>query len=131
MDIFIKATAGVLVALILYIVLEKNGRDISIMLTVGVCCMIAAASIALLEPVIGLFRQMQDIANLDQEMVQILIKAVGIGLLGEITALICTDAGNAAMGKSIQLLALSVILWISVPLFRALLELVESILVNA
>ena len=131
MDVFIKATAGVLVALILYIVLDKQGRDISAVLTVCVCCMVVAAGVTFLEPVIGLLRHLQNIAELDQEMIRILLKAVGIGLLGEITALICTDGGNAAMGKTVQLLATSVILWLSVPLFTALIELVETILVNA
>ena len=130
MDTFVKVTAGVLIALVLYIILEKQGKDLSAMLTIGVCCMVMAACAVFWEPVIGLFRHLQSVARLDEDMVEILLKSVGIGLLGEITALICADGGNAAMGKSVQLLASAVILWISVPLFTALIELVESVLGN-
>ena len=130
MDTFVKVTAGVLIALVLYIILEKQGKDLSAMLTIGVCCMVMAACVVFWEPVIGLFRHLQCVARLDEDMVEILLKSVGIGLLGEITALICADGGNAAMGKSVQLLASAVILWISVPLFTALIELVESVLGN-
>ena len=46
----------------------------------------------------------------------------------EITSLICTDAGNAALGKSVQILATCGILWLSIPLFTSLIDLLNKIL---
>lgn len=42
--------------------------------------------------------------------------------------MVCTDAGNASLGKAVQLLGTAVILWLSLPLFKALVELLQSIL---
>ena len=42
--------------------------------------------------------------------------------------LVCKDAGNESMGKSMQLLGSAAILYLSVPLFAALLELLQKIL---
>jgi hypothetical protein len=49
-------------------------------------------------------------------------------LIGELAGLICSDAGNAALAKSIQILTTAVILWLSIPLFESLLDLVQAIL---
>lgn len=130
MDVFIKAAAGVLIALVLYLVLARQGKDFSLLLTVAVCCMVAAASVNYLEPVISFFQKLQTLGQLDSDMMGIILRAVGIGLLAEITGLICADAGNAALGKTLQILASAVILWMSVPLFTSLIELIEEILVS-
>lgn len=129
MDTFMKATAGVLIALVLYLVLAKQTKDISLLLSVAVCSMICLAAITYLKPVIEFFKKLEALGQLEPQMLEIILKAVGIALLSEISGLICTDAGNAALGKSLQILASAVILWMSVPLFTNLLTLVEQILV--
>lgn len=128
MELFIKTVAGALITVVLSIAIAKNGRDISLLLTVTVCCMIVSAAFAYLSPVIDFFDKLQSIGRLDSGMITVLLKAVGIGMLSEIAGLICDDAGQAAMGKSIKILASAVIIWISLPILSRLLDLVESIL---
>lgn len=130
MDMFIKAAAGVLIALVLYLVLAKQGKDFSLLLTVFVCCMVTSAAVNSLQPVISFFYKLESLGQLDNNMLGIILKAVGIGMLGEITGLICADAGNAALGKTLQILASAVILCMSVPLFSSLIELLEEIMVS-
>ncbi|MBR7123180.1 MAG: hypothetical protein IKC95_06985 [Oscillospiraceae bacterium] len=130
MDTFIKASGGVLIALVLYLVLVKQGKDISLLLTLTVCCMVTAVAIGYLKPVVSFINSLQIIGNLDDTMLIIILKAVGIGLLSEIIGLVCADAGNAALGQTLKILAGAVILWLSLPLFHNLIELVEEILVS-
>jgi hypothetical protein len=42
--------------------------------------------------------------------------------------MVCADAGNASLGKVLQILASAVILWLSLPVFTALIELIQKIL---
>lgn len=128
MDILIKATAGVLIAVVLTLTLAKQGKDISLLLTIAVCCMVASAAITYLQPVVDFLKRLQSIGQLDSETLAILMKAVGIGLLAEITGLICADAGNASLGKVLQMLATAAILWMSIPLLNELIELIDNIL---
>jgi len=128
MDIFIKAAAGVLVAVVLILTLSKQGKDISLLLTIAVCCMVMLAAVTYIKPVADFLERLQMIGNLDGDIFKILLKAVGIGLLAEFTGLICTDAGNASLGKATQLMATAAILWISIPLLERLLELIDNIL---
>ena len=126
MDIFIRASAGILIALICYLILSKYGRDISTLLTITVCTIIAIAAFQYIDPIIDLIRSLEHLGNIDSQMVQILLRSVGIGFLAEITSLVCIDSGNAAMGKTLQLLGGIVILWLSIPLFREMIELIKT-----
>lgn len=128
MDIFIKAAAGILIAVVLILTLSKQGKDISLLLTIAVCSMVVSAAITYLQPVVDFLKRLQSIGQLDSETLTILMKAVGIGLLAEIIGLICTDAGNASLGKALQMLATAAILWMSIPLLNELIELIDKIL---
>lgn len=125
---FLQASAAVLLAVILGLVLSKQGKDWTLLLTVAASCMVLAAAAAYLEPVLDFARELQQLSSLDGDLLSVILKAVGIGLVAEIAALICQDAGNAALGKGLQILAGIVVLWLSVPLMRSLLELVQTIL---
>lgn len=129
MDTFLKATGGILIALILYLILSKQNKDISLLLTVLVCCMVAAVAIGFLQPVFDFIAKLESIADMDKQMLSVIVKAVGIGLLSEIVSLICADSGNASLGKIVQILASCFILWLSIPLFTNLIDLVKEILV--
>lgn len=128
MEVFLQATAGVLIAVILGITLNKQSKDLSLLLTVLVCCLILTVVIAYLNPVMEFIGQVRLLGNLNGESFRILLKAVGIGIISEIAIQICQDSGNAALGKGLQLLASVVVLWLSLPLMQELLELVQKIL---
>ena len=125
---FWQGAALVLLAVILALALDKQEKEMGLLLTLAVCCMISGLALSYLRPVVSFINQLQTIGQLNSEMLQILLKVVGIGLIGEIAGLICADAGKAAMGKALQLLSAAVILWRSLPLLSELLELVQRIL---
>ena len=127
MGTFYQAAALVLVASVLGLVLSKQGKEMTVMLTIGVCCMVLVAAIAFLKPVLEFMHQLESLGKLNSQMVQILFKVVGIGIVSEIAGMICSDAGNSSMGKALQLLSNAVILWLSIPVFQTLLELIQQI----
>lgn len=128
MDVFIKLVAMALIALVLHLVVSKQSKDIGLLLILVACCMILIPAITYLEYIINFFRQLQVLGKLDPKFMAILIKSVGIGLLSEISSLICTDAGNSSLGKAIQILAVVIIIYLSLPLLSGLIELVGDIL---
>lgn len=131
MDMFLQVTAAVLLAVIIVLVLGKQDKELALLLTIGVCCMVILVSGVYLEPVIRFLRQLREVGHLDSSFLEILLKVVGIGLVAEIASLVCSDAGNGTLGKALQMLASFVILWLSIPLLNSLLELVREILEEA
>lgn len=128
MTAFLQVVGGGLVAVVLGLALRQQGKDIALLLSVAMCCMVLVAAISYLKPVIEFVQQLQDFGNLDSDLMRILLKAVGIGLIAEIASLICSDAGNSALGKAIQMMASAVIIWLAIPLMKTLLDLVQQIM---
>lgn len=130
MDIFIKAVAAVLITAVVCLVLSKQGKDFSLLLAIAVSCMVFVTAVTYLKPVFELIQRVSQLGQLNSQMLSILLKTVGIALLAEITELVCKDTGNSTLGKALQILAIAVILWLSIPLFNELLDLMESIFNN-
>ena len=128
MDAYLRYTALVLVAVVLTRVLTKQGRDFSVLLTMAVCVLLCGAVAEFLEPVLELLGQLRWLGEMDSQALSILLKAALIGLLGELAAMICADAGEQAMGRGLQLLSAAATLWLSLPLFQQLLTLIEGVL---
>lgn len=128
MDGLFRTVAGVMLALILGITLSKQNKDFTTLLTVLVCCMVVTVAISFLEPVMAFFTQLRSIGNMDAQIMQIMLKCVGVSLVAEIAGMICSDSGFGAMGKAIRILATAAVLWLSLPLMTSLMEMLQGIM---
>ena len=130
MDIYLKIIVGILVSIIMCLVLEKENKYLSILLIIFACCAAIIAATNYIKPIITFFKKLEVLGALNEGLLNTLMKAIGVGFLGEISNLICLDSGNASLGKVIQLSSTVVMLWIAIPLMTELIELVEKILVS-
>ena len=128
MEHYLQSAALVLVAVILGLVLNRQGKETALLLSLGVCCMACVTAVEYLQPMIAFLQTLRVTAELDSQMLAIVLKAAGIGLISELARLICADAGEAALGKAIELLSNAVILWLSLPLLQALIDLIGEVL---
>lgn len=128
METYFKILAGILVTMILCLLLPKQKAGISILLSVSVCCMALLSMAIYLEPLISLFERMVALGNIPIDFIQILFKTVGVGLVSQISSVICIDAGNQSLAKVLQIITTGAILWLCIPILEQLLDLIETIL---
>lgn len=128
MNIFLKATAAIFTALILWLYLSKNNKEFATILTLVACSVVMLSAITLLRPVLDFIDTLQVTGDLDPDLLSVILKSVGIGIIAEFSVLICKDAGNETIGKALQILSTVVILCISIPVFERLLSLLDNIL---
>ena len=126
MALYLKCAGAALAGVVLVLTLGR--RELGLVLSAAICVMIAIVALEYLEPVLDLLRRLEDLGRLDGAMIAILLKCVGIGLITEIAGMVCSDGGNGAMARALQLLGTAVILWMSIPLFDGLLSLIQEIL---
>lgn len=120
-----------MITVVLYLFLQKQNKDIAVLVSLAACCVIMAFAGFYLDAVISFISELKVIGNLNSTFLSVLLKAVGIGLIAEIAALICADAGNAALGKTIHIMAVGAILWTALPLLSGLVDLIHQILGEA
>lgn len=128
MELYLTATALVFIALILVLTLGDQSKVMGGVLTLATCCIVCISAVHYLEPALQLLQQLKQLAQISSESLAILLKTAGIALISELASLVCLDAGQAALGKAAQLLATSVILWLSIPLVEQLVLLLQEVL---
>ena len=126
MALFWKAAGGILIALLLGLSIHK--QDFALLLSVTVCAMVTGIVLMYLEPVLEFLRELEQWGSLRNDVLGVLLKALGIALTTELAGSVCSDAGNSALAKSIQLLGNMTILYVSLPVFRVMLQLIRQIL---
>jgi stage III sporulation protein AD len=128
MSDFIKIIAGIFTAIILWICLSKENKATSVLLSLAVCSAALTVGLTFLQPVINFLNNIRLLGNINEDLLKIMMKVVGIGVLAEFSSLICKDAGNEAMGKSVQIVSIILILRMSIPVFEILITLLDDIL---
>ena len=128
MNDFWKTTALILLTVVLSLSVGKTEPDISAVFGMVSLCIAACAAVTILEPVLDYLVELQRVFNLPEGLVSVLLKAVGIALVAELSASICTDAGSASLGKMLQILGGAVVLSLSVPMFRTLMTIIKEMI---
>lgn len=128
MEIFFKAAALILVTVVLSLFLGKLEKDTAVLMSIAACCIAGRAAFHYLEPVFSFLSDLSSVGNFQDGMLEALLKVAGITLVSEITAAICTDSGNGSLGKMLQVLGSGVILYLSLPIFQILLDLLTEVM---
>lgn len=128
MSYFLQAAALAMIGAILALVLQKQSKELSILLVLGCGICIYFLAVHFLEPVIDFVLELQQIGNLDGDMVRLLLKATGIGILAEVSGTICEDAGEATLGKMVRLCGSCAAMYLALPMLTAVMEMVKKLL---
>ncbi len=128
MNVFLKSTGLALVTLILGLSIEKKEKDYASLLSLTACCILAATALTYLEPVWTLLWKMDAAAGLQDGILEVLLKASGIGLVTELAGMICADSGNGSLAKVLRILGGTVILNLSLPIMETLYSFIQEML---
>ena len=128
MGVFWKAAGGILVGAVLAMTVNRQEKDLGLLLSMAVCCMVSVAAFTFLEPVLDFLKELEQLGNLQSGVLGTLLKITGIGITGELAGMVCQDSGNGSLARGMQLLSTGAMLYLSLPIFRTMLELVQQIL---
>ena len=128
MDAALKLTALGLTAALLALVVKKQSPELALALSLCACALGAGLLLKGIVPVLNLARSLADRAELDGSLTAPLWKCLGLGLLTELAASVCADAGQSALAKLVELGGGLLCLVVSLPLLQAVLALIEELL---
>ena len=128
MEGFFQAVGCVLITVVLCLTVGSQNKSFSTLLGMIVCTMVLLLGLHYMEPVAVFVRELESVGDLSGDMVRILLKTGLICMLTEISALICSDSGSSSLAQALKITGSVVILWMSLPVLRGLLDLVQKIL---
>ena len=128
MDLLFKLIAAVVVSGILIVTLEKTAPTSALLLSIAVTIMIASLSVSFLEPVLSFIRKLEHVSGVASVYTGIMIKCMLISVVTRLGASFCKDAGQAGMAAMLDLGGTIAAVWIAIPLFEALLAMLEELI---
>lgn len=128
MNQFLQIIGISLIVVILSITVSTKEKELAMMISLSGILIIGIITLQFLFPVISFFEMLADIGEFPVSFLTILLKITGICLISQIAIQICSDSGNAAIGKMIQFFSNASILYLSLPVFQSLISLLQEIL---
>ena len=126
-DLLLVAGLG-LIAVLLGLVLKKGNGVLALLLTLAACAAMTVSIVRLAEPVVSFLSELRQLAGLEPALLQPLLRTVGIGLLTQLTASVCADAGESTVARLIELCGSVLGIYTALPLLEAVLSLLRTML---
>lgn len=127
MEGFWKASAIMILTVVLGAALGKTEKDLSIVLSLAACCIILMVALEYLSDILVFLWEFGNGMADRSPFIGILLKIAGVALVTEVSSLLSADAGNSSLGKAMQILGNSVILFLSLPILERFLEIIREI----
>jgi len=117
-----------LVATILVVLLREDKPEIALQISIVVGAIIFLRVLDEIAYVVNVLQEIAKKANIQTIYMSTILKVVGISYIAEFGAQICKDAGSASTAAKIELASKVMILFLSIPILVAVLELLLRIL---
>lgn len=128
MELFVRIAALCVVSAVLILVVRGRSPELSFCIAAAGCvvCLLAAAE--LIAPVVAFLERLQALCGLNEALMAPILKTVGVGLLTQLAGAFCADAGEQALGKTVELCGTFLALYVALPLAGAVLELLQKLM---
>ncbi len=116
------------IAVIIIIILKQYRPEFAIYVSILAGILILLIAINSISGIVNLLQDIANRTNVNSEFLKILIKITGIAILTEFAVSICKDSGETAVASKIDIGGKVIIISMSIPIIKALLETVLKIL---
>ncbi len=117
MNIFSIAACAVC-AVIFGALVKRSNREYAVLACAGACVVILLAVMDRLAPLISEISGLAAAVGFSGEILPVVLKAVGIALVGQLAVHVCKDAGEASLAYTVDLAGKAAVLAVSLPLFE-------------
>lgn len=114
--------------MLLGLVLKKGNGVLALLLTLAACAAMTVSIVRLAEPVVFVSVGASPAGRTGAALLQPLLRTVGIGLLTQLTASVCADAGESTVARLIELCGSVLGIYTALPLLEAVLSLLRTML---
>ena len=127
MEIF-GISACVICAVLFAAVVKKSNREYALLMTILTAILILLAVFQQVAPFLEEIEAIAQSESFDSGYLLVLLKAVGITLVGQTTSSLCKDAGESTLAFAVELASKAALLLVSLPVLLKIIEYLSEIL---
>lgn len=125
---FIKIIGIGMLTLVCYIVIKPIKPELAIFISIAGSCIILISCVGALSNVVSTISGFVEKTGIDNNIILLILKIIGIGYLCEFASNLCSDAGNSLIGDRIVFAGKVCILIMSLPIVINLLNIIVGLL---
>jgi len=127
MEYVIKSAAAAVIAAVLALTIKKSNPELSLMLGVLAALLAVYYGSRAIRPVVDMVEELSHHAALSSSFYTPVLKCLGIGIVTQIGAGICKDAGQAAAATGVELCGTAAAVLCTLPLVRSILTMIGEL----
>ena len=128
MEIFAKIAVCSMISVILLTALKSQNKELSTVLSLAAGTVLLLCGMQLFQSVFSYLHDLRESAGLSSTIFTPLLKACGTVVLMQISVAFCTEAGESAVGKIVELCGGAAAICAMLPLVDAVTELVRGLM---
>ena len=128
MEIVIKIAAAALLGTCVALLLRRSNPELAVPLGAAVCVFSLFALSGVLRPIRDFLDEVRTLSGLSSVYFLPVLKCVAIGIAAKVGADLCRDGGQSAMAGAVELGGAAAALFVSLPLVRSFLALLQKLL---
>lgn len=109
-------------------ILEKQTKEIGVLLAVGTAVIILLFTVVSLSPVVSTIENLFSTTNMDLEFAKVLFKSLGVCIVSQVAYDICKDCGENSLATIIEITAKFTLVIFALPLLQMLTGIISSLL---
>lgn len=119
--------AGAVVGAVCYVTLARQSSEIALLLGIAVCVALALGAGQGIGTLVNLLQTLAGTARIENELLEPLLKTMGIALITSFASQVCRDAGAGSIGVVMELCGGFCALYATLPLVEIVLSLIQEI----
>lgn len=127
--LIIKVIAVGIITSITIMLIKQLKPEMAVIIGMAGSIVILLMILNSLSSVINIFVDLTDKIGIDNELIVLVLKIIGIGYITEFSANLCVDCGSSGIADKILLAGKVVIMLLSIPIINNLLEIITGLMV--
>lgn len=128
METITKIVIGGVIAALLATTIKSSSKELALVLSLAACAIMLIPGMRMLEGMKGLMDTLQEESGLERAVFTPMIRVCAIGLISQMAAYFCQDAGENTIAKVIELCGSIAALCAAKPIIDLVLELLRGFL---
>lgn len=127
MNTVLTVSAAALFAAVCGALLKRGQKEFALLFSLAAAVLVFMCILPQITQLTETFAQWAELSGMP-EVFGVLLKALGIVLIGRITVDLCKDAGESALASGVELAVKTAVLLTALPLLNRLLSLLQEVL---
>ncbi len=120
--IFFKAAVIAIITAATVLIIRQIKPEYAVCVQLSGIATVALLAISLLNDILAEVNSLTAVGAVNEDMLKLLFKALGIAVTADIASDICKDSGSSAVAGTVELLSKIVILAMAVPMIKTVAE---------